>query len=158
MYNRTKFLEQEKIAEDLFYNFFKNEGYFTRINDDIKNMGYGGFAVKDDKFALIFNLHSYPYPKSFMISAEDRNGNQVIIGETVAVYSYSPDDKINDKELQEKFKIMLNDIYSKYKNYSKENRLDFAYNELEVERKDYSKIKLHDLKQTNIDLEEEIEK
>ena len=137
MYDKNKFLDQEKIVEDIFDDFFKDKGYFTCINDDIKNMGYGGFAVTDDKFALIFELHGFPYPKSFSVNAKDRNGNFVVMGETVAIYSITPDDNISKSELEEKFKTLLNDIYNKYKVYSKENRLDFVYNDMELERKKY---------------------
>ena len=33
---------------------------------------------------------------------------------------------------------MLNDVYSKYGNYSKKNRLDFTYNDMETEYKEYN--------------------
>lgn len=36
---------------------------------------------------------------------------------------------------------MLDDIYNKYKVYSKENRLDFVFNEYEVDRKNYDDVK-----------------
>lgn len=154
MYDKNKFLEQEKIVEDIFYDFFKSKGYFTRINDDIKNIGYGGIAVADDKFALIFELHGFPYPKSFSVSAEDRNGNFVVMGETVAIYSIIPDDNISKSELEEKFKTLLNDIYSKYKVYSKENRLDFVYKNMELERKEYK----FGIEKNMENMEEELEK
>lgn len=158
MYNRDKFLEQERIIEEIYYDFFKSKGYYTHINDDIETSGYGGYAVKEDRFAVIFELIIFPYPKEFMISVKDRNGSQVIYGESAANYSYSPSDEVSDEEIKEKFQILLNDVYSKYKIYSRDNRLDFVYNNLKVENKDYTNIKLLDLKQSKNEIDEEIEK
>ena len=52
------FYKQEKELEKIFYDFFKNKGYFVRLyeNDEIDHMGHGGYAVKDDKFSVFFGL------------------------------------------------------------------------------------------------------
>lgn len=148
MINREKFLDQEDIIEEIFWVFMREKGYKVTINegDSIKYLGYGGDAIKDDKFAVYFKLVSNIYPRSFSIFATDRNGNSILTGETVAIYSLKSDDNADIKELAKRFKILLNDIYNKYKDYSKENRLEFAYNELEMERKDYTEIDLNELK------------
>ncbi len=36
-----------------------------------------------------------------------------------------------------KFKVMLEGVYSKYGKYNKSNRLDFAFNEMKMERKEF---------------------
>lgn len=148
MINREKFLEQEGIIEEVFFNFMSEKNYDVRINDgdSIKYLGYGGNAVKDDTFAVLFKLVNFPYPRSFSVFVEDRNGNLVLTGETAAIYSIEADDNIDNKELVNKFKILLNDVYNKYKDYSKENRLDFVYNGLEMERKDYTNFNPNEVK------------
>ncbi|MBR1377320.1 MAG: hypothetical protein IJ565_05895 [Bacilli bacterium] len=139
MIDRRNFLEQEEAVENIFYDFMKEKGYtvYFHRDEEIKYMGYGGNAVKEDKFAVFFTLSADIYPRHFSIFAEDRNGNFVLTGEAAAIYSLSatPDSDIN--KLKNTFKILLNDIYEKYKDYSKENRLDFVYNELETDRKHY---------------------
>jgi len=149
------FIEQEQELEEIFDEFMSKEGYSVHIHgeDDLKYFGYGGYAIKEDKFAVIFNLRGQVYPRGFSISVSDRNGNLVIMGETVAIYSISATSDTPKEELVNKFKIMLNDIYNKYKIYSRENRLDFVYNEYEIERKKYDEID----KQSK-ELEEEIER
>lgn len=153
MIDRRNFLEQEEALENIFYDFMKEEGYtvYFHRDEDIKYMGYGGNAVKDDKFAVFFTLSADIYPRHFSIFAEDRNGNFILSGERAAIYSLSatPDSDIN--KLKDTFKILLSDIYEKYKVYSKENRLDFVYNELETERKQY------DINDKTIELEQEEE-
>lgn len=145
--NMKEFLEQENIIEDVFYNFMKDKGYSVSLYDeeDLKYMGYGGFAVTDDKFAIIFKLSNNPYPRSFSVFAEDRNGHFAIDGETAAIYSISLDENpnINNDELKAKFEILLEDIYDKYSVYSKDNRLDFVFNEMKTERKNYEYISLN---------------
>ncbi len=147
MFNREKFLEQEEIIEEIFETFMREKGYRVTINegDSIQYLGHGGNAIKEDKFAVFFELVSNIYPRSFSIFVEDRNGNSIITGETSAIYSIKPDDNVDIKELAIRFKILLNDIYNKYKDYSKENRLEFSYNELEMERKDYTEIDLNEV-------------
>ena len=156
MYSKN-FLEQEEIVEKIFDEYMSSEGYSVRIHDedDLKYFGYGGYAIKEDKFALIFNLRGQVYPRGFSISVEDRNGNLVIMGETVAIYSMSASSETPKEEVKKKFKLMLEDIYNKYKVYSKENRLDFVFNEYEVDRKNYDDVK--ELQKNN-EIDFEIEK
>lgn len=155
--NSKKFLEQEKAVEKIFDEYMSKEGYDVHIYDeeDLKYFGYGGYAIKEDKFAVIFNLRGQVYPRGFSISVEDRNGNLVIMGETVAIYSISFTSETPKEEIKNKFKLMLDDIYNKYKVYSKENRLDFVFNEYEVDRKNYDDVK--ELQKNN-EIDFEIEK
>lgn len=142
--NQKKFIEQINILEKVFYEFMTDKGYSVNIysEEDIRYLGYGGIASKSDKFAIYFSLVEYPYPKSFSIFANDRNGNFALCGDTVAIYSISGEKDLSNDELKEKFEIALNDIYDKYSIYSKEKRLDFVFNELEMERKDYTDIQV----------------
>ena len=139
------FYKQEKELEKIFYEFFKNKGYFVRLyeNDEIDHMGHGGYAVKDDKFSIFFGLSGYLYPREFYVTAYDRNGNYVLIGESAAEYRLVDVEDMNLKELKTKFKILLSDIYEKYKEYSKDNRLDFIFNNLKEDRKDYTNINIY---------------
>lgn len=137
----------------------KDKGYSVNIyeENEVNSMGYGGWATKDDKYAIFFKLVEFSYPRSFSIHAEDRNGNSILHGETVAIYSVSGKDNLSNEELLSRFKMALNDVYDKYKVYSKENRLDFVFNELKMERKDYTDINLDNLKE-DLEIEEEIDK
>lgn len=159
MIDKRNFLEREKEVENIFYDFMKEKGYTVYFNrdEDIKYMGYGGNAVKEDKFAVFFRLCSDIYPRRFSIFADDRNGNFILTGETAAIYSLTvtPDSDIN--QLKDTFRILLNDIYEKYKNYSKENRLDFIYNGLKIERKRYDVLDLSNIKQNQEEVEEHFE-
>ncbi len=151
--NFEVFFKQEDMIENIFATFMEQQEYYVRLNqyDDIKYLGFGGLAVnKNDKFALMFELNGNLSPRSFSISVKDRNGNFVLMGETVAIYSLSADDNTNYKDLSEKFKILINDVFEKYKIYSKENRLDFVFNNLEIERKSFTDINLD---KVNIELE-----
>lgn len=158
MIDTKNFQKQEKEIEKIFYNFMKEKGYSVLLHteEDIKYMGYGGIAVKEDKFAVFFELSGNVYPRGFSVKVEDRNGNFVLTGETAALYSLSATPEMDIKELTEKFKILLNDIYEKYKVYSRENRLDFVYNELKEERKDYDSINLNKINQELEEVEPEL--
>lgn len=138
--SEESFIEQIDELEDLFYNYMKEKGYSVSINDDesVAYLGYGGYASKDDKFAVIFKLVENIHPRSFSLFAVDRNGYFALDGETAAIYSISVGEDTTMDEIKNKFNIMLNDIYEKYGFYSKENRLDFVYNEMEIERKNYT--------------------
>lgn len=154
--NQKKFIEQINILEKIFYEFMTDKGYSVNIYEegDIKYLGYGGIASKDDKFAICFSLVEHPYPKSFSIFANDRNGNFALCGDTVAIYSINCEKELTNDKLKENFKLALKDIYDKYSVYSKKNRLDFVFNELEMERKDYTDIDIS----KEIEIEDEIEK
>lgn len=144
--NLNEFLEQERIIEETFYNFMEDKGYSVNIynDDDVEYTGYGGFAVTEDKFAVIFKLCNFQHPKAFTIFAVDRNGYFAIDGDTAAIYSISLEEKtdIDNDELKAKFEILLEDIYKKYGAYSKSNRLDFVFNDMKMERKSYENISL----------------
>ena len=132
--NKEEFIKKVENIENYFSSFMKNNGYHIYIDND---RGYSGTAVKDDPFALIFKLYCWEYPRSYNIFIEDRNGNFAIDGSTVAIYSLNEKENTYEDDLLNSFHQMLNDVYDKYKDFSKENRLDFVFNGLEVDRKDY---------------------
>lgn len=139
MKNVKEFEKQCKRINQIFCNYLKEKNY-DAWNFDEENMKKGAFACKDDKFVPIIKLHNWRYPESHSISVIDRNGNTVIEGETAAVYSLEIDEKDNNSidEIAEMFEIMLNEVYLKYGNYDRNNRLDFAFNELEIDRKNFN--------------------
>ena len=140
--NKENFVNQMELVETIFYDYMTDKGYLVNINkgEEVKYLGYGGYATKDDKFAIFFKLCEQNYPRTFAVFAVDRNGYFAIDGETVAIYNLSISDDMTNYDIEEKFKELLKDIYEKYSIYSKENRLDFVYNEYEIERKNYDKL------------------
>lgn len=145
------FYKQEKELEKIFYEFFKSKEYYVHLygDDEVDHMGHGGYAVKDDKFSVFFGLSGYLYPREFYVTAYDRNGNYILIGEDTAIYELSKVEDMPLDELKSKFKILLSDIYEKYKEYSKDNRLDFVFNNLKTDRKDYTNINLKNEEEIN---------
>ena len=134
-----EFEKQCKRINQIFCNYLKEKNYDV-WNFDEENMKKGAFACKDDKFAPIIMLHNCWFPERHSISVIDRNGNTIIEGETAAEYSLEIDEKDNNSidEIAEMFEMMLNEVYLKYGNYDRNNRLDFAFNELEVDEKDFN--------------------
>lgn len=134
-----EFEKQCKRINQIFCNYLKEKNYYV-WNFDEENMKKGAFACKDDKFVPIIMLHNCWFPERHSISVIDRNGNTIIEGETAAEYSLEIDEKDNNSidEIAEMFEIMLNEVYLKYGNYDRNNRLDFAFNELEVDEKDFN--------------------
>lgn len=139
MKNVKEFEKQCKRINQIFCNYLKEKNYDV-WNFDEENMKKGAFACKDDKFVPIIMLHNCWFPERHSISVIDRNGNTIIEGETAAEYSLEIDEKDNNSidEIAEMFEIMLNEVYLKYGNYDRNNRLDFAFNELEVDEKDFN--------------------
>lgn len=129
-------LSQMKIWDE-FDNFMSEHGYRVVSHND-QYMGRGTTACKDDKFVPVFNLHVWggTIVENFVsIHIEDRNGNSILDGPMVAIYSMS--DTGDSKKNSLVFSKMLNDAYEKYGGYSKSNRLDFAFNEMKEDRRVY---------------------
>lgn len=127
---------QMKIWDE-FESFMSERGYRVVSHND-QYMGRGSTACKDDKFVPIFNLHVWggSIVENFVsILVEDRNGNAILGGPAVAIYSM-PDTGDSEKN-RLVFSKMLNDAYEKYGGYSKSNRLDFAFNEMKEDRRVY---------------------
>ena len=131
------FHKQGKKINKIFCDFMEEKGFSTWEHDD-KDLGFGVIASNsNDKFIPIFELKNWHYPEAHSIFVIDRNGNSILTGEIAAIYSLNIVENWNEEEIEKRFKTMLEDIYSKYEKYSKNNRLDFSFNELIMERKNY---------------------
>lgn len=120
-----------------FDNFMDKLGYQVIAHND-EYMGRGSVAFKEDRFAPIFNLHLWSGATSddfVSLHVLDRNGYTVLAGKTSAIYSMA-DAGDNGKNVLI-FEKMLGDALEKYSGYSRDNRLDFAFNELEQDRRAY---------------------
>ena len=147
MKDRTKFHNQGKKINKIFCDFMEEKGFSTWEHDD-PSLGFGAIADNSkDKFIPIFKLYNWISPESHSIFVEDRNGNALLEGDTAAIYSLDIDENWTQEEIEKSFKIMLEDVYSKYGKYSKSNRLDFSFNELTMEEKKYTN--LADLQKEN---------
>ena len=125
-----------------FHKIAEGYGYDCYPHND-RNMGIGTTCCQSDRFVPIINLSIQPelkykhkkevaIPMSMTLFVKDRNGNTVIDGPYCAVYS------LNDcPDFNEKFEDMCTYVFDKYSAYSRENRLDFAFNELTEERKEW---------------------
>ena len=135
----SAFLKQSEKVLEHFCNYMEDKGYSVWAHND-KGLGYGAIASKDDHFVPIISLHIWARPQSYSLHIDDRNGNFVLNGNTAGIYSLDLDEKnvIPSKEIISCFDNMLNDVYKKYGTYSKTNRLDFVFNELEMDRKFYT--------------------
>lgn len=146
---------------DKFDDLMVERGYGILTHNDV-SLGRGTVAYKDDKFSPLFELKIWggEIAENFVsIFVTDRNGNTILGGETVAIYS------LNDVGDFEKnlslFAKMFEDVYEKYSVYSKSNRLDFAFNEMKLERKIYVDTKNLNKKisvSTTASLDEQIER
>lgn len=125
---------REKVT-NMFCDFMEKKGFHILLDEDIER---GGMAVhNDDDFVPIFSLRNWNCPDEHCIFVDDRNGSFIVSGDTAAIYSLEVDETWTEKEILNKFKEMLDDVYEKYGQYSKSNRLDFVFNEMEMERKEY---------------------
>lgn len=64
----------------------------------------------------------------------DRNGNDILHGPTCAVYILD-----DCKDFESKLEKMCTYVFDKYSKYSRENRLDFKFNNLKEERIEWHK-------------------
>lgn len=122
---------------DRFLDIAESYGY-SCINHNDHAMGTGSILFKSDKFVPIIQLCIWQELKtkgkvvedgSISIHVEDRNGNSVLDGPTCAIHCLK-----DCPDLEEKFEKMCSYVFEKYSKYSKQNRLDFVFNELPEER------------------------
>ncbi len=134
------FYKRVEKMNKIFCDFMEKKGFLTFTFDDI-DLGLGASASNDeDKFIPLFEFQNFLDPESHSIFVEDRNGSSILTGNLVAIYSLEIDENTDysEKAILEKFKIMLESVYEKYGCYNKNNRLDFAFNEMEEEDKDFN--------------------
>lgn len=139
-FDKEIFYKQAVKINSIFDDFMKEKGFSVWDHND-SALGYGAIAShKEDKFVPIFELKMWSYPRTFSIHVIDRNGNSILTGETAAIYSLDIKEDMKEDTMISKFKTLVNDVYDIYGNYCRENRLDFSFNNLEMERKEYSEI------------------
>lgn len=132
---------RKDINVDLWNKFNEmmgERGFRVLVHDD-DSLGRGSIAVKGDKFAPVINLHVWGGPVNtdvISIHVQDRNGHFSLDGPTAAIYSLT-DTGDSEKNLR-LFTMMVEDCLEKFGSYSKENRLDFVFNGLTVDRKTYN--------------------
>lgn len=136
IYEDDLFYERLSKIKKIFTTYMKKNNY--SVLESVNNILIA-VNKSDDKFIPYFELCCWRYPESYNINVNDRNGNFIIIGETVARYSIGIDsnDVITDDQLYDKFEEMLSDVFKKYSKYSKDNRLDFSFKNLEEDRQKY---------------------
>lgn len=131
------FRDNELLIWNLFDTYAENNNYNIIVHND-HHMGRGSLAYKgDDSFKPIITLHLFGIPGinyDFGIIVSDRNGNSILTGETCAVYTLNAPAESEYNELEERFGKILDYVFKKYEPYSKENRLDYVFNGLELER------------------------
>lgn len=133
-----KFKSQSSKFNQIFYDYMKEKG-FEVSNYDNGVIGYGVIAYNDkDRFIPIFNLYNWLDPEVHSIYIEDRNGNPMVSGNVVAIYSLELDEKWNENEILNKFKMIIEEAYEKYKNYNKDNKLEFNVNKMELDYKHFN--------------------
>lgn len=122
------------IIEDK-YEFYQNLDPVTE--------GYGfKFIGKKDNFQPIIAIHLFREDKNkgkISIFINNRNGNDIVIGNVVAIYSmnYEYKEGFTDKELKvldNKYNEMVEYAIQKWTKYDKNNMLPYIENE---ERKEF---------------------
>lgn len=101
--------------------------------------GYGfKFIGIKDKFQPIIRVHIFPRNKEFSISifVENRNGNNIIYGNKVALYSMEGKykekmTKEEVKELDNRYRKMVRYAIEKWTKYNKENILGYINDDAE---------------------------
>ncbi len=141
----------KKELEFIFDLWNRNMSTFDSIDDtyefyqntDPETEGYGfKFIGKKDKFQPIISIHLFREggPKgSISIFVNNRNGNDIIMGNTIAIYSmkYEYKENLTEKELKkldDRYKEMVKYAIEKWSKYDKSNIIGYIENE---ERKEF---------------------
>jgi len=133
--------KQIEKAWDTFLKVADEYGYKYNHHND-STMGTGTTCWKDDPFIPIIKLDIRSElkirsklidPASMTIFVRDRNGNTILGGEFCAVHTLK-----DCKGFSKKLKEMSRYVFDKYSKYSRENRLDFVFNGLKMERVDWN--------------------
>ena len=115
-----------------------DENYDFWANDDPTLQGYGfKFFGKEDKFMPIIDISYSVLPEPHIaILVENRNGNDVINGNNIAVYMLNVEykEKMSEKEIKEideRYRKMVKHSIEKWAIYNKENQLGYVEDEEE---------------------------
>jgi len=112
------------------------------ISNDIASEGHGfEFVGRKDKFQPIIKVIIFSFNKKIDISiiVNNRNGNSIIYGDTVARYSMKAEYKENMteeeiKEFDKRYRKMAKQAIEKWSKFNKENQI--GYKEREDEEKE----------------------
>lgn len=129
-----------KIKEK-FKEYMKERGYEI-WKSETPNYGITYTASKEsDRYVPLIELQygsNYRYKISeYEISVKDRDGENGLYGEIVASYYLHSEYETDEEIIMSEFNRMLDDVYTKYSKYSRENRLDSVFNNLESEDFNY---------------------
>lgn len=115
------------------FNDKANEfGYTIRTyNDSIMGIGTTAFQQEDKYIPIILFKIGY---KEVSIMVQDRNGDAILMGDLCACYKLKD---VDSEDYEQKFAEMCDYAINKWSKYSKDNRLDFVFNNLEQERIDW---------------------
>lgn len=119
---------------DKFDEIMDKEGYELIINTDNPSLTRGTICFNSkDKYIPIISLHLWN-DTQLSIFVEDRNGNAVITGNTVLINSLKFTKEDIKEDIEKRFENMIDYTLERYKNYNKQNRLDFDVDEKDIER------------------------
>lgn len=129
-----------KIKE-IFKEYMKERGYEIWKSED-PEYGITYTASKEnDKYIPFIELEYGKDSKykisEYQIRVKDRDGNAGLHGESVASYYLYTKYETDEEKIISEFKKILDDVYNEYSKYSRENRLDFVFNNLEYKTFDY---------------------
>ncbi|WP_304683111.1 hypothetical protein [uncultured Clostridium sp.] len=117
-----------------------DENYEFWDNSDPVNQGYGfSFFGKKDKFMPIIAVRYSGFPEaSITVFIENRNGNDIINGNYVALYTIKIDYKENMseqeiKEVDDRYRKMIRYSIEKWSKYNKENQIGYIEEEERIQ-------------------------
>lgn len=129
-----------KIKE-IFKSYMKEKGYEIWKSEDPESGITYTASKESDRYVPLIELcfgREYEFKNvEYEIFIKDRDGKGSLHGHLVANYclytKYEPD----EEKIINEFQKMLNDAYNEYSKYSRENRLDSVFNNLEYQTFDY---------------------
>ena len=131
-------IDNKKLSKAWKYveKFAKERGYECWSHNSV-SQGAGATIYKDeDRFIPIMSLNIW-WGEGVSIHVEDRNGNAILDGECCAVHILN-----SCKDFEDRLEKMCAYVFDKYSKYSRENRLDYVFNNLKEERIEWHKIEI----------------
>ena len=129
-----------KIVE-LFKNYMVERGYKI-WKSETPNHGITYTASKDDdKYIPLFELN-YARAKKYKIaeyeiSTRDRNGNEAFLGNVTEIHYLYLNEEVTEEVYLKQVEEILEKLYKNYRTYSRTNRLDSVYHNIETKHIDY---------------------
>ncbi|MDF2880255.1 MAG: hypothetical protein K0R54_812 [Clostridiaceae bacterium] len=126
---------------DKFDKKLEELGFFIDVSQGRGTLAFNNKDTFVPIIKLLYwyrNLEKIQYDKGyFSIHVEDRNGNKILNGNTVAVYILDITTEEDFDKIEARFDNMLEEVINNYSKYCKENRLDSAYKELKEDRRNF---------------------